>query len=320
MTAIRRIGWSLFLLTALFTGLCADTLADAGRDRFRYSGDGRLHLFNPKSGAVFDGVYRQADGHIDPQARTAIQKVFDAPSEEPLAAISMRLIAFLDYLEDRLRPGARIEIASGWRSPAYNTRLRESGRLAASASLHQYGMAADIRIEGVDSRQVWHFVRELGFGGAGYYQGRLVHVDVGPARFWDQDSSGVGSDISVDNKLIGLVTDFDRYRAGDRVVLRFIRMTGFPIGVQAEWILEKEIEGGRREMVAPFHPRFAAPVDGACPVFNDIGAMMDIRGRLPEDLPPGRYALRARFCDTRWEAMPEAVTTPLFEVPDRAMP
>lgn len=320
MTATRSLVLALFLLPALCVGLCADSFAEAGIDRFRHSGDGRLHLFNPKSGAVFDGVYRQSDGRIDPRARAAIQKVFDAPEEEPLAAISMRLIAFLDFLEDRLRPGARIEIASGWRSPAYNTRLRERGRLAASASLHQYGMAADIRIEGVDSRQVWHFVRELGFGGAGFYQGRLVHVDVGPARFWDQDSSGVGTDISVDNKLIGLVTDFDRYRPGDPVVMRFIRMTGFPIGVQAQWSLEKETEGQGREVVVVLRPRFAAPVDGECPVFSDIGAMMDIHSRLPEDLPPGRYALRARFCDTRWEAMPEEVTTPLFEVPARAMP
>ena len=80
----------------------------------------------------------------------------------------------------------------------------------------------------VPSVRVWKYVKQLGFGGAGYYHGELVHVDVGPARSWDEKTSGVGTDISENNKLIGLTTDFDIYRADDVVTLRFIRMTAFP--------------------------------------------------------------------------------------------
>ncbi|MBR9979391.1 MAG: YcbK family protein [Desulfatitalea sp.] len=316
-----RSAWTLLLLLALCAGMSTQAAAEPPISRFNYNGDGRLHLINAKSGAVFNGVYRGADGAFDPAARHAIQRVFDAPPDEPLAGISLRLIAFLDYLETQLNPGARIEIASGWRSPTYNTQLRNTGRLAASASLHQYGMAADIQIAGVDSRRVWHFVRDLGFGGAGFYQGRLVHVDVGPARFWDQTTSGVGTDISTENKLIGLVTDYDRYRPGDPVVLRFIRMTRFPVAVASMWSLEQvPADDGALETVAPFKPHFTIAADDPCPSFPDIGAMMNITGVLPDDLAPGRYGIRAHFCEKGAEAMPDTVVTPLFEVLERRAP
>lgn len=285
--------------------------------RFAYSGDGRLHLVNAKNGASFEGVYRSAEGRYDPAALKAIQRVFDAPPEEPLAAIALRLIEFLDFLEVQLNPGARIEIASGWRSPVYNERLRAAGRLAASASMHQYGMAADIHIEGVDARRVWHFVRDLGFGGTGYYQGRLVHVDVGPARSWDQTSSGVGTGISADNKLIGLVTDYDRYRPGEAMSLRFIRMTRFPVSVQTQWTLEEYDDDGPPVRETDFKPAFGVDADGPCLALADFGQMLRIAWSLPADLAPGRYAVRAGFCEKEGEAMPDAVITPVFEVVGR---
>jgi hypothetical protein len=95
-------------------------IAAAGAEetpRFFHSGDGRLRLTNPKTGASFSGVYRKGTDQYDPAALLSIRKIFDAPANEPLAELSLRLIEFMDFLEDRLRPGARIEIHSGWRSP-----------------------------------------------------------------------------------------------------------------------------------------------------------------------------------------------------------
>lgn len=312
----RVVGTLPIVLTALAVTLAAATpwAGAAEISRFAYSGNGRLHLVNPKSGASFDGIYRPAPGHYDPAALEAIQRVFDAPPEEPLAAVSLRLIEFLDFLEARLNPGARIEIASGWRSPAYNERLRADGRLAASASMHQYGMAADIHIDGVHPRRIWDFVRALGFGGTGYYRGRLVHVDVGPARYWDQTSSGVGTDLSADNKLIGLVTDYDRYRPGEAVTIRFIRMTRFPVGVRTQWALERHGEDGQPVKVMDVKPAFGVDADGPCLALADIGQMLGIAWTLPADLTPGRYAVRAGFCEKEWAAMPGEAVTPTFEV------
>lgn len=290
---------------------------DADLPRFFHSGDGRIHLVSAKSGKAFNGTYRDSRHQYRSAALQAIQGTFDAPADQPLAAISLRLIEFLDFLQDHFKSDAVIHISSGWRSPEYNTRLRQAGKLAATASLHQYGMAADIDIQGVSSKEVWIYVRELGFGGAGYYHGQLVHVDIGPARWWDETSSGVGTGISDDNKLIGLSTDFDRYHPGQEVVLRFIRMTAFPIGVNPEWQLERQSQAEGNPLVISFTPRFAVTVGPACSHLGDIGQMMNIRWRLPENLLPGRYRIRARFCDNPWPVMPDKVETDIFEIVTR---
>jgi uncharacterized protein YcbK (DUF882 family) len=283
-------------------------------DRFFHDGDGVLHITSRKNGATFDGRYRLASGSYDPRAIKAICHVFDAPYTASRAGVSMRLIAFLDFLQDRFNPQARITVTSGYRSPRYNTKLRRNGALAAKASLHQYGMAADFSLQGVPAKHVWEFVKTLGFGGTGYYQGESVHVDVGPARFWDQRTSGVGTGISDDNKLIGVVTDFDRYASGENMTLRFIRMTAFPIGVSPQFALVSGNGQAGASPVAVFHPAFAVDAKGECPRFADIDAMAAITWHLPADLPAGSYAVRVTFCDRSWTAMPPEITTPVFEV------
>jgi uncharacterized protein YcbK (DUF882 family) len=302
----------LMVLLLVASGISTDAAAGDLR-RFSHSGDGRIHLVSAKNGAVFSGTYRHGPQNYDPAALTEIRRVFAAPPDVPLAEISLRLIEFIDFLQDYFKPDARISIASGWRSPEYNTKLRESGSLAATASLHQYGMAADIKIAGVSSRRVWDYVRQIGFGGAGFYNGTLVHVDVGPARSWDQTSSGVGTDISTENKLIRLVTDFDVYRPGEAIVLRFTRMTAFPIGVGPEFVLEKETPSNPAQTNS-FRPVFAMDTATACPRFSDIAQMMNIRWQLPPDLPSGSYVIHARSCNNPWEAMPATISTAAFEV------
>jgi uncharacterized protein YcbK (DUF882 family) len=285
--------------------------------RYFYNGDGRLNLVSAKNGISFNGQYRKSNGIYDEKALKTICRLFGGQSDKPLSAISLRLIEFLDYLEDNLHPGARITIVSGWRSPQYNTDLRNKGRLAAKASLHQYGMAADIKIQGTSSKHVWNTVKKLGFGGTGYYKGKLVHIDVGPARSWDEKTSGVGTDISTQNKLIGLVTDYDIYLPGESVELRFIRMTAFPIGVNPEFVLEKIEKNGPSKEIARFRPSFAIAAKSLCPQFSDIEQMMGIRWKLPSDILPGRYKIRTSFCQRLWEDMPAEIFTPEFDIKHR---
>lgn len=307
------LGIALAVLVAASAGF-ASAAAARDRTRFFYHGDGRIHLVSVKNGRSFSGVYRREDGKYDPAALQRIQGVFDAPADEPLAPISLRLIEFIDFLQDHFNPTARIAISSGFRSPAYNTRLRKTGRLAATASLHQYGMAADIEIAGTASRRVWDYVRRLEFGGTGYYHGATVHVDVGPARTWDEKTSGVGTDISSDNKLICLVADYDIYRPGQPLVLRFTRMTAFPIGVSPRFVLESATGAQTYPKKIVSRPGFAVDARPPCPLFADIAQMTNIRWRLPANLPAGRYRIRASFCNRQWQAMPTQVTTPVFEV------
>ena len=317
MCCMRRI--QLFKITVLLslvfvlTG-AASSENDTDVSRYFYSGNGKLNLVGEKNGITFNGQYRKSKGIYDEKALTIIQRLFGGRQDKPLSNISLRLIEFLDYLEDHLHPGAQITIVSGWRSPRYNTDLRNKGRLAAKASLHQYGMAADIEMQGISSKRVWNTVKKLEFGGAGYYQGKLVHIDVGPSRSWDEKTSGVGTDISVQNKLIGLVTDYDIYLPGEWVELRFTRMTAFPIGVTHEFVLEKVEKNGQIKKMVRFKPLFSIAVKGKCPQFSEIGQMMGIRWELPNDILPGKYQIRASFCQRLWEDMPSTVYTPKFAI------
>ncbi len=282
--------------------------------RFNYSGDGCIRLTGQKSGASFDGRYRQDSGLYDEQAYRSLCRVFDAPYDPLHLGLSLRLVEFLDFLQDHYGSDTGIIITSGYRTPAYNAHLRNQGGLAAKASLHQYGMAADLKMPGVRSRQIWDYVKALGFGGAGYYHGDTIHIDVGPARSWDEKSSGVGTGISDDNKLIGLVTDYDRYRPGDRVLLRFIRMTAFPIGVDPVFEIISSSSMNSEAKIVAFKPAFAVPIKEQCPQFADIKQLAIIQWQLPEEVAADRYIIRATFCDQSWAGMPAGVTTPKIEV------
>lgn len=314
MKRIQLIGFvSLLILVFAATGTASsETITDVSR--FFYNGDGRINLLSAKNGISFNGQYRKSKGIYDEKALKTIHRLFGAEKDRPLSTVSLRLIEFLDYLEDHLHPGARITIVSGYRSPQYNTDLRNKGRLAAKASLHQYGMAADIKIQGTSSKRVWNTVKKLRFGGTGYYKGKLVHIDVGPARFWDEKTSGVGTDISTQNKLIGLVTNYDFYLPGEMIDLRFIRMTAFPIGVSPEFVLEKIEKNGQLKKIVRFKPLFAIAPKTPCPQFSDIDQMTGIRWKLPGDLLPGRYKIRTFFCNRLWEDMPVEIFTPEFDI------
>jgi uncharacterized protein YcbK (DUF882 family) len=316
--AVRRRSLPLLIAALLMLGLilpgAAVQAAALDDSRFFFSGDGRIDLLSAKNGHSFAGPYRHGAQRYDEKALQTICRVFDAPYDPELSNLSLRLLEFLDFLQDSLHRKAKITITSGYRSPEYNTRVRNRGGLAAKASLHQYGMAADIKMEGVPARRVWNTVKTLGFGGAGYYHGDTVHIDVGPARSWDETTSGIGTGISDDNKLIGLVTDYDFYRPAGMVTLRFIRMTAFPIGVASEFALESRVGTDGAKKTIKFTPSLRIATGSACPQFDDIDQMAHIRWRLPADLPPGRYAVRARFCGVEWKGMPTEIATPEFVI------
>jgi uncharacterized protein YcbK (DUF882 family) len=307
---IRFIG-----LVLMICGIVAARVQAGHADtkRFFHSGDGIIHLKSEKNGKVFDGRYRDENQRYLEDAYQSISAVFGAPYQPRQRILSLRLIEFLDLLEDKMKPGATLIITSGYRAPEYNKRLRKGGALAAKASLHQYGMAADLIVEGVSSERIWQHVRGLGFGGTGYYHGKTVHVDVGPARFWDEKSSGVGTGLSDDNKLIGLVADYDRYSPGDAITMRFIRMTAFPIKVDVKFSLIP-IDGEYNQRKVVFTPDMDGRVSGACMTFTNIRQMASLRWRLPVAARPGRYRIQATFCDNGWARMPIQATTSDFEV------
>lgn len=282
--------------------------------RYFFHGDGKITLSSERVNTSFSGAYRSGLGTYDENALKEICRVFEAPCEASRMGLSLRLIEFMDYLEDRLKRGAKITIVSGYRKPQYNTLLREKGNLAAKASLHQYGMAADLKIEGVGPEALWYYVRSVHFGGAGYYHGQVVHIDVGPSRFWDETTSGVGSGLSDGNRLIGIITDYDVYRPGMTVTLRFIRMTAFPISVNPEFSLVRQGNHGKAGHRQDFIPIFNISHKDGCVGFHHIDDMDNIKWQLPKDLKAGRYKIEARFCGDAWPDMPRQIRTPVFKI------
>ena len=124
----RSAIFTILLLLGLTIFASKSQTASADCHRFFYSGDGQIHLIDEKSGRTFTGRFRTGAGDYDAAALRQICLVFGAPYGSQQMGVSLRLIEFLDFIEDRHNQGARITITSGYRSPEYNTSLRKHGR------------------------------------------------------------------------------------------------------------------------------------------------------------------------------------------------
>ncbi len=300
----------IIILVCVALGLSLSLPVEAASRYFR-GGDGTISIRSGKSGAAFSGPYRDAQGNYLKPAFDKINRAYGSPA----GTIEPRFVEFLDYLQDAMH-GGTISIYSGYRSPTYNTSLRNNGKLAGKASMHQYAMAADIRMKGVRPEKIWHFVRDLHYGGVGYYHGANAHVDVGPARFWDETSSKVGTDHADDNKLITLIPDKDIYHTGEEMRLRFVRMTAYPIGVDTRFALERK-KGEEWVPAQTFTATHAKAAQNPCPQFGNIAELDGFRWILPSKAKAGRYRVRASFCDKQWEAMPDSITSYEFVIEER---
>jgi uncharacterized protein YcbK (DUF882 family) len=291
------------VLAAVLGPAAAACAGPTPRDRFFISGDGEVRLENLKTGDKARIRYRDAMGAYPAAARARIDRLFGIPSGSD-DRIALRLVALLDYIEDRYRVPIRIN--SGYRSPEYNSQLRAKGRLAAKASLHMEGMASDIVLGTALAARAFDDMRALACCGVGYYHGESLHVDTGPARFWDETSSGVGMDLSSRNKLVMARTDRDVYLPGERIELRIARITDYPIGVSA--LVGVERDGA---LLA------ATPIDGATGKCATIAepAQRDLRLTLPAGLPAGALlTVRLDLCNRPFPEMPERIVSNEFLV------
>ena len=83
--------------------------------------------------------------------------------------------------------GKPVRITSGYRSHAYNAKVG-----GVKNSYHMKGMAADIVIDGVKSKEVAQYAETIGCGGIGWYEARnFTHIDTrsGCVRWKDSGSN-----------------------------------------------------------------------------------------------------------------------------------
>lgn len=217
-----------------------------------------------------------------------------------------RLKALLDYLQDQLTQGkGEIRIISGHRSRQYNESLRRKGKLAAKASLHLEGMAADFSLQGVAPKTLWNYIRNLDCCGAGFYSGSAVHVDTGPSRFWDQTSSKVFTDISNSNKQIYLTTDYDVYYPGERLSFKIVRVTEYPFGVSKKALILKGTK--------PWKEITLDQKESCREIQNQEDSTRFVFSLPEETTPPEeKLKLKVTFCQKPSEEMPAATLSNPF--------
>lgn len=90
--------------------------------------------------------------------------------------VSLTLVSALECIREHFKKP--VYINSAYRNPAYNAMIG-----GAKKSMHMYGMAADIHINGVTPKQIAEFAETLMpyTGGIGIYD-NFCHIDVRPVK------------------------------------------------------------------------------------------------------------------------------------------
>ena len=294
---LLRAALAAFLLFILSAPVHAEKKAEP----FFFMGNGKIHIKNARTGQEADVSLLAPDGSLNEAGFDRIDEVFGFPTREKGEHISPRLIFMLDYFSDRVAPGKTIILESGYRSPEYNTNLRDKGGNVAKTSQHIDGMALDFHIPGVNGKKLWETIKSMNCAGVGNYGGSTIHLDSARPRFWEAATSKVRTGESDYNRFVYLSTDFDRYRAGDTVRLSLSSVSDFGFGIKPTVSFVRDAEGSATIATAPIKQQG----DPGCFRIGDRKTSRFIYCTLPPNLGQGKYRIKVDFCDRPFEKMPE---------------
>ncbi|MBP7529918.1 MAG: YcbK family protein [Syntrophorhabdaceae bacterium] len=278
--------------------------------RFFLAGDGKIAIRNEHNGREVTVSLFDADGRFSEKSLDAIDRVFGFSDGQKGEHVSLRLLLLLDYFSDRIAPGKMIHLISGYRSPAYNQKLKKSGGNVAKTSTHMDGMALDFYLEGIDGKLLWEVIRKENCCGVGHYGGKSIHLDSGKPRFWQAATSKVNTKESEFNRKLYLSTENDRYRQGEKVRFFLTSLSDFPFGVRKTATLLRD--GGEKNDTTSL--TIQGQDDEGCVAINDRNASRSIYATLPAELGPGRYRIRFDFCKRPFEQMPEMTLSNQIEI------
>lgn len=149
----------------------------------------RLAIRNVHNNESVDALFAR-NGAFVPQGLAELNHGLRDWRTGQATMMDRRLLALLVRLRDKLELTGRtkIDLISGYRSPATNASLRARGGAhtgVASQSQHMLGKATDIKIRGVTLDRLHGAALALGGGGVGFYpRDGFVHVDTGRVRHW----------------------------------------------------------------------------------------------------------------------------------------
>lgn len=117
-------------------------------------------------------VYSKSKNGNDKLSNNFKVKEFACKDGSDPIFVDTELVAILQKIRDHF--GKPVNINSGFRTATHNKAVG-----GVTYSQHQYGKAADIRISGVEPREVADFAETLlnGTGGIGVYS-NFTHIDV----------------------------------------------------------------------------------------------------------------------------------------------
>lgn len=277
---------------------------------FYYMGDGKIVIGRGK-GNLKQITFREKDGTYNGEGLRKINSIYGTDWDEEEQRMSLRLIELLDYLEDYFG-GRGLQIVSGYRSPAHNEGLRKGGKLAASSSLHIDAEAIDVVMNGVPSSKINNFLIPQNCCGVGYYHGKAIHIDTGPPRFWDEKTSGTEKKEPPENEHITIKTKSDVYGAGDRIGVKFSRVTDYPIGIEKEM---KIVCKQRKFSVKPQFEPTVKSADKGCYILKNRKEGRSIlapTGGVKSREKTLQCRIRADFCGPKTARMPEYVDSNEF--------
>jgi uncharacterized protein YcbK (DUF882 family) len=147
--------------------------------------EGKLSLYNVNNHERLSVTYRNSFGEYCAEALQSLNWILRCHNTNEVTHIDVRVLEYLNRLNNALGGGHEIQIISGYRSPSYNHHLRGATKGVAKNSLHMKGMAIDLAIPGVGLDMIRRTARALASGGVGYYPtGGFVHIDSGGFRAW----------------------------------------------------------------------------------------------------------------------------------------
>lgn len=148
------------------------------------TGERVLSFYNTHTGEHTRATY-WADGEYVASELTALDQLLRDFRSGEVAIMDPRLFDILYNLQRLTAASGTFQVISGYRSPATNAQLRAHSTGVARNSLHMRGQAIDIRLAGVELRDLHRAALALRAGGVGYYPSSdFVHVDTGRVRAW----------------------------------------------------------------------------------------------------------------------------------------
>ena len=145
-----------------------------------------LNLYNTHIQKSFHPKIYTESGNYDIMGLFEFDKAMMDYRAYKIKRIDLKLVNLMYKIQKYIGFNRRINILSGYRTPATNAYLRKYTYGVAKHSYHIKAEAVDIHIDGMRLSRQKDIIRGINHsGGVGYYPNSgFIHTDVGPKRSW----------------------------------------------------------------------------------------------------------------------------------------